>query len=292
MPTGDGPDARHRLSPETREMLKASLSAALVLLVFGPAPLAGSGAPARADEGCLASADIAALDGAPGWYRVRTPAGSVTARSPVAGPESLVPDYVILALEHGWDVDGSAETLTDTLTVPAGATVRWQRVAGIHTLTNGRDADDPDAGSRFDYLLDEQHARFDSTFNAPDTLEYFCFFHEPRMRGVLIVAASAGVPPERPPSRLAFTTPPRPNPTRGVVSFDIGTPREQKVRVEVLDLRGSRVALLHDGPLAAGAHPFRWRGVNDRGERASAGVYVVVLRSGVTTEVRPITLLR
>lgn len=211
---------------------------------------------------------------------------------PPASDQALVPEYVIRALEHGWDVDGSQETPTDTLVVPVGSTVSWQLVAGIHTLTNGRDAGDPEAGTRFDYLLDEQHPRFDSTFTSPDTVEYFCFFHEPGMRGVLIVTSSASVPGERPPSRLSFSHPPRPNPTRGTVTFGVGMPREQKVRIEVLDLLGNRVALLHEGPLTAGEHPFRWRGVTDRGDRARAGVYVVVLRSGVATEVRPVTLLR
>jgi hypothetical protein len=264
----------------------------LLFRALGLALLACPQLPARTaghDGGADAVVPVA---GRPGWFHVGTGAARFAARHPAAGPEGLVPSYVILALEHGWDVDGSAETVTDTLVVPAGSTVRWQLVSGIHTLTNGRDASDPDAGSRFDYLLDEQHPKFDSTFTSPDTVEYFCFFHEPRMRGVLVVTSSASVPGERPPSRLSFTHPPRPNPTRGTVSFDIGMPREQKVRIEVLDLLGNRVALLHDGPLAAGEHLFRWRGLSDRGDRARAGVYVVVLRSGMVTELRPVTLLR
>jgi len=214
-----------------------------------------------------------------------------TARPPAAD-ETLVPEYVIRAMEHGWDVDGSQEIATDTLVVPVGSTVRWQLVTGIHTLTNGRDAGDPEAGTRFDYLLDEQHPRFDSTFTDPDTVTYFCFFHEPGMRGVLIVHGSASVPEPQLPSRVAFTQPPRPNPTRGVVSFDVGMARDQVVRVEVLDLLGTRVALLHDGPLAAGQHPFRWRGVNDRGERARSGVYIVKLQSGAVTAARAVSVLR
>ena len=214
-----------------------------------------------------------------------------TARPP-ASDQTLVPEYVIRAMEHGWEVDGSQETPTDTLIVPVGSTVSWQLVAGIHTLTSGSDAQDPEAGTRFDYLLDEQHPRFDSTFTDPDTVTYFCFFHEPRMRGVLIVHGSASVPEPPLPSRVAFTQPPRPNPTRGTVSFDVGMARDQVVRVEVIDLLGTRVALLHDGPLAAGQHPFRWRGVNDRGERARAGVYIVKLQSGAVTAARAVSVLR
>ena len=267
-------------------------STRLALCVVGLLALGGQPPEARSGGHCAPDARISAIEGRPGWFHIRSANGRTTARWPATSPENIVPAYVIRALDHGWDVDGSPETASDTLVVPAGSTVRWQLVSGIHTLTSGRGVDDPDAGSRFDYLLDEQHSQFDSTFGAPDTVEYFCFFHEPGMRGVLIVTSNAGVPGERLPSRLGFTRPPRPNPSRGAVSFDVGLQREQKVRIEVLDLRGTRVALLHDGPLAAGDHPFRWRGVTDRGERAPAGIYVVLLRSGAIVTSRLASLLR
>jgi flagellar hook capping protein FlgD len=239
-----------------------------------------------------ADAAITAVDGRPGWFEVRNGRQRTVARWPSAPRENLVPSFVIRAMDHGWDADGSPETLTDTLVVPAGSTVRWLLVSGIHTLTDGRSAADPEAGKGFDYLLDEQHTQFDSTFSDPDTVDYFCFFHEPAMRGVIVVIASAGVPPEPLPSRLAFTHPPRPNPSRGTVSFDVGLAREQTVRVEVLDLLGTRVALLHDGPLAPGEHPFRWRGVTEKGDRAQAGVYIVRLSAGALETSRQVSLLR
>jgi plastocyanin len=269
-----------------------TLPTRLMLCAFALLPLAAPVRDARSAGHCAPDATISAVEGRPGWFHIRTPAGSTTARWPQMSPENLVPAYVIRAMDRGWDADGDAETPTDTLVVPAGSTVRWQLVSGIHTLTSGKAGDDPEAGTGFDYLLDDQHPQFDSTFTQPGTVEYFCFFHEPGMRGVLIVTTSAGVPGERVPSRLAFTQPPRPNPGRGTFSFEVGLAREQKVRIEVVDLLGARVALLHDGPLAAGAHPFRWRGVSDRGERAHAGVYLVLLRSGAMTISRPVSLLR
>ena len=263
---------------------------ALCALVF--VTLADPRHDARSSTHCAADAVISPIAGRLGWFDVRTAAGSTTARWPAASPEDARPAYVIRALDHSWDADGNAQTATDTLVVPQGSTVRWQLVSGLHTLTSGKDAGDPDAGAGFDYLLDEKHAQFDSTFTAPDTVNYFCFFHEPGMRGVIIVTSSAGVPGERLPSRLAFTQPPHPNPSHGAVSFGIGLAREQKVRIEVLDLLGVRVALLHDGPLAVGEHPFRWRGVADNGERARSGIYVVILRSGAMTIVREVSVLR
>jgi plastocyanin len=263
----------------------------LALCALGTMALACPPSRTHAGGHCAAAAAIVPIEGRPGWFQVETPAGRTTARWPAA-PESSVPAYVIHALDRGWDADGNTATAADTVVVPAGSTVRWQLVSGIHTLTSGRSADDPGAGAGFDYLLDEQHPLFDSTFTAPDTVDFFCFFHEPSMRGVLIVTSSAGVPPPRPPTRLAFTAPPRPNPSLGTVSFDIGLPRDQNVRVEVLDLLGVRVALLHDGPLEAGNHPFRWRGVTDRGARARSGVYLVMLTSGALQVSREVSLLR
>ncbi len=264
----------------------------LALCAVGLLALAGPPPAARPGSHCAADAAISPIEGQPGWFDIRTATGRTTARWPAASPENATPAYVIRALDHGWDADGVAQNGTDTLIVPKGSTVRWQLVTGIHTLTSGKGADDPEAGAAFDYLLDEQHAHFDSTFGDPDTVNYFCLFHEPGMRGVVIVTSSAGVPDDRPPTRLAFTQAPRPNPSLGAVSFAIGLPREQKVRLEVVDLLGVRVALLQDGSLPAGEHSFRWRGVTDRGERARAGVYVVMLRSGATTIAREVSLLR
>lgn len=275
--------ARHRRGTTTVFPFRLALPALGLLLLAGPPPAS------RAAGHCATHADLSPIAGSPGWFRLG--AGPLAARWPEASPVAIVPTYVIRALDHGWDVDGSSETVTDTLVIPKGSTVSWQRVTGIHTLTSGKGADDPDAGIAFDYLLDEQHPRFDSTFTDPDTVEYFCFFHEPRMRGVVIVAASADVP-EPPRSRIGFSAPPRPNPSRGTVSFEVGLPRDQRVRIEVLDLLGARVAVIQDGPLTAGNHPFLWRGVTDGGVRARSGVYVIVLRSGAAMTSRRVSLLR
>src|SRR5438034_555228 len=121
--------------------------------------------------------------------------GSLGARWPSAQPVEGTPAlHVIGALDDSWDADHDPETVTDTLVVPLGSTVRWQLVSGLHTLTSGSGPADPAAGRGFDYLLDPQHAVFDSTFRAADTLQFFCYFHEPRMRGVVIISANASVP--------------------------------------------------------------------------------------------------
>ena len=47
------------------------------------------------------------------------------------------------------------------------------------------------------------------------------------------------------------------------------------VRLSIYDVAGRRVALLKDGPLAAGSHAVPWPGVNDRGENLPSGVYFI-----------------
>jgi plastocyanin len=265
---------------------RLALCALVLAALLCPAPEARSGGH------CMAGAESSPIAGRIGWFAIRSAAGRTDAHWPTVSPESATPAYVIRALDHGWDAGVGGQTATDTLVVPAGSTVRWLRVSGIHTLTSGRGADDPDAGSKFDYLLDDQHPLFDSTFTNPDTVRYFCFFHDPLMRGVLVVTSSAGVLGDPHPTRLAFTAPPRPNPSRSAVSFNVGLPREQNVRIEVVDLLGARVAVLHDGALEAGDHRFRWNGLTERGDPARAGVYVVVLRSGAMMMSRSVSLLR
>lgn len=80
---------------------------------------------------------------------------------------------------------------------------------------------------------------------------------------------------------------PHPNPARSgaTVSFDIA--EAGPVRVEVLDVLGRRVALLADGPVAAGEHALRW----EAGALPS-GLYLVRLTAGDTVQTQRLTLVR
>jgi hypothetical protein len=60
-----------------------------------------------------------------------------------------------------------------------------------------------------------------------------------------------------------------PNPVRRSASVALMLERSSAVRVAVYDALGRQVALLHDGPLDAGEHHFRWDA------SAPAGMYVV-----------------
>jgi plastocyanin len=234
---------------------------------------------------------VSAVAGRPGWSRAVTPRGTFELQFPRAQETGNAPDYLIVSSGQDWDADGLQGDAPDTLVVPIGARVRWHRSAGLHTITDGRGADDPKAGSHFDYLLDSVHPDFDSTFSAPDTVNFFCSFHEPFMRGVLIVSANASVPPTPLPAALDFTRSPWPNPTHGAITFTLGLPAEARITVEILDLAGRRVAELHRGVLGPGEHSFRWRDTDANGARRPPGTYVVRITDGQRVTSRPFSLI-
>jgi plastocyanin len=212
-------------------------------------------------------------------------------RAPAPSQPLFVPDFVIRGYDDVWDSDGARLSSPDTLLVPVGSRVRWHRESGLHTITDGRGLDDPDAGAHFDYLLDDVRPDFDTTFAAPDTVDYFCAFHEPHMRGVLVISANASVPPAGPPSALEFTRPPAPNPSRGAVTFAVGLPAARRVEVSIHDITGRRIAVIQRGELPAGEHLLRWRGTTDAGARVPSGIYVVWLSDGQRVMARRFTIL-
>ncbi|HLT47764.1 MAG TPA: T9SS type A sorting domain-containing protein [Rubricoccaceae bacterium] len=82
-------------------------------------------------------------------------------------------------------------------------------------------------------------------------------------------AASASEAASEAPAALALSAP-APHPFRGAARIALSVPAAQTVRVGVYDALGREVAVLHDGPLAAGTHVLALDG---RG--LAAGVYVV-----------------
>ncbi len=74
------------------------------------------------------------------------------------------------------------------------------------------------------------------------------------------------------PGTLRFYAP-RPNPSPGVVSLGFDLPRAARVRLEIFDLAGRRVAVLAAGELGAAHHELRWAGTDASGARVKAGLY-------------------
>lgn len=66
-----------------------------------------------------------------------------------------------------------------------------------------------------------------------------------------------------------------PNPSRDATRIRLELPAPGRVRLEVLDVSGRRLALLAEAPLPAGGHEFLWNGREASGALASSGVFLV-----------------
>jgi hypothetical protein len=80
--------------------------------------------------------------------------------------------------------------------------------------------------------------------------------------------------------------------SRGSTRMLLELRRTAPVRLAVHDVRGRRVAVLHDGPLAAGRHAFDWDPRDRQGERLASGVYFVRVQSPVLEASRKLVLVR
>ena len=64
-----------------------------------------------------------------------------------------------------------------------------------------------------------------------------------------------------------------PNPFNPSTTISFVLPVAADVRLEVFNLLGQRVRLLHDGPLPLGYHTVEWDGRSDPGNEVASGVY-------------------
>ena len=87
------------------------------------------------------------------------------------------------------------------------------------------------------------------------------------------------------PGELAIGAP-YPNPAVGRVRATLHVPRSGPVTVDVLDAIGRVVTVVHDGPLAAGAHALTWDA------DGAPGVYVLRARAGDASSTQRFVLLR
>ncbi|HNT67317.1 MAG TPA: FlgD immunoglobulin-like domain containing protein, partial [bacterium] len=84
-----------------------------------------------------------------------------------------------------------------------------------------------------------------------------------------------------------------PNPFNAETVIRFHLPQDQLLtRIEIYNLKGERVYLLHDGVLQAGSHEVRWDGSDDSGRAVSSGVYLLRLKSGPYSAVRQLILLK
>jgi len=102
-----------------------------------------------------------------------------------------------------------------------------------------------------------------------------------------VVGSTTGVDPPVAPGRLAMSAP-RPNPASGLSSFDLTLPAAARARVEVFDVAGRRLVVLHDGDLSAGSHLLQWDGRDQSRRRMPPGIYLLSARTADATVERRI----
>jgi len=183
-------------------------------------------------------------------------------KHPVVGRSSsavaVVADTFLVGpnLRTQFDTDGNLNTQVDTAKIHVGGAVLWRWISGSHTVTNGTGSTDPQAGSLFDAPSTSLAPQFQFTFNSPGTVPFFCRPHEFfNMKGVVVVSspAAVGAPGG---GRIGFTAALFPNPSLSSVSFGFAVAKPGRVRAEVLDARGRRVAVILNRPLEAGSYPW------------------------------------
>jgi hypothetical protein len=106
-----------------------------------------------------------------------------------------------------------------------------------------------------------------------------------------IFGVSSSIPAVSSPTRLVLQ-PPSPNPVdfsrHLAIRFELPAP--EMTRLEVLDVRGRRIALLSDRISPAGRFHVAWNGRDEGGRELPSGVYYVRLRAGTQTAVRTVVI--
>ena len=83
-----------------------------------------------------------------------------------------------------------------------------------------------------------------------------------------------------------------PNPFNPSTEIRYSLPEKCRVRLEVYDISGRRMASLVDGVQASGFHPVVWNGVDDRGSSVASGVYFCRLTAGKETISKKMVMLK
>jgi FlgD Ig-like domain len=82
-----------------------------------------------------------------------------------------------------------------------------------------------------------------------------------------------------------------PNPFRSATEISYVLHRAGRVLVDIIDVRGRRVSRLEEEEQLAGTHRVSWNGMDDRGERVSAGMYFARVAFDGTMRAIPLVLM-
>ncbi|MEZ4389418.1 MAG: FlgD immunoglobulin-like domain containing protein [Candidatus Krumholzibacteriia bacterium] len=108
---------------------------------------------------------------------------------------------------------------------------------------------------------------------------------------IAVAVEDADRPDDLPlPTDVAITA--APNPFNPSVEAACYLPLAGQVTLSVLDARGRRVRILHDGPQDAGVARWTWDGRDARGARVASGVYLLRLETEQRVTQRAVTLVK
>jgi flagellar hook assembly protein FlgD len=152
---------------------------------------------------------------------------------------------------------------------------------------------DPNAGTLFDQPIDTDNPDFSFQFTSAGLVRFFCRPHEDLMSGFVDVQTPTDVVPLVGRDRMpGFTDGPAPNPTSDTATFRFALGSSGRVRVEVFDVRGRRVATAVDRTLGAGSYAAAWDGRTAAGERVPAGAYYLRLSGPGVADSREVIVTR
>lgn len=203
-----------------------------------------------------------------------------------------VPAATFTVFSFGFDADANTADV-DTVHVLVGDIVQWTWVDGFHTVTNGTDSFDPNAGLLFDQPIDFLTTEFSFQFQNLGLVPFFCRTHEGLMRGYVDVQAPTDVVPiDARGTAFGFAGSPAPNPTLGATTFRFALRDAGRVRVAVFDVRGRLVTTVVDRVLAQGAYAATWNGRGTNGEPVPAGAYYLRLSTPGIDDSRRVIVTR
>ncbi|MDP8206832.1 MAG: S8 family serine peptidase [Candidatus Electryonea clarkiae] len=112
------------------------------------------------------------------------------------------------------------------------------------------------------------------------------------------VRTIAGDGPSKPPLQSEnlpsnfSLSPPHPNPFNNSVNLTLNLPDDGFVTLEVRDILGRHVALIHQDNLTAGSHKFTWKALSSNNKPVASGVYLVKAAWNNQKKVAKVNLLK